>query len=58
MNKDSVLRRALRFEVIWKKRVTEDDKKGQMKEEIEKLGLWKENAINRAKWGNVVYEIA
>ena len=57
---DSVLRVALDLEVSGKKKRGRPNKtwKKQVEEETEKIGLKKEDALNRAKWRDRVQAIA
>ena len=57
---DSVLRVALDFEVSGKRKLGRPKKtwKKQVEEETKKIGLKKENALNRDKWRDGVQVIA
>ena len=57
---DSVLGVALNLEVIGKRKRERPKKtcKKQMEKESEKIGLKKEDALNRAKWRDTVLAIA
>ena len=59
-NDDSVLRVALNFEVSGKRKQGRLKKtwNKQVKEETEKIGLKKEDALNCTKWSNRVQTIA
>jgi len=56
-NENDVLREALSFKVEGQKRktITEDmETNAEVEEEIRRIGLQKEDALNRARWRNGV----